>query len=380
MKNNKLLSVLITFIMLSISLTACANTPGEQGPKGEQGIPGLNGSDGRDGKDGSDGKNGSNGKDGSQGPQGEKGNDGVSIVSIIKTSSEGLVDTYTITYSDNKTSTFTITNGEKGDKGEDGETPYIGDNGNWWINETDTGISASGIKEESKLQGLNVLCVGDSITAGQGLTTQTRWANVLANKYNWNLSVQAQGGISMSNYYYRENEQTEVGCVSKIDYIANMSVKPDLVIVWGGHNDASYRHSPLGSFDDVSVKDTKGALATFADRYSFKGSIRYISEVVHKYAPKATLVFLTTEWTSTTPKNLQIPEGTSDTTMDFKEAIMNSGWRFGYNPIDMSLCGITPWTLSETTSDNVHPNEKGTKLIVDYLSSSLEDLHYILDD
>lgn len=32
--------------------------------------------------------------------------------------------------------------GPKGDPGNDGETPYIGDNGNWWIGETDTGVSA----------------------------------------------------------------------------------------------------------------------------------------------------------------------------------------------------------------------------------------------
>lgn len=28
--------------------------------------------------------------------------------------------------------------------GEDGETPYIGANGNWWIGETDTGVQAQG--------------------------------------------------------------------------------------------------------------------------------------------------------------------------------------------------------------------------------------------
>lgn len=38
-----------------------------------------------------------------------------SIVSIIKTGTEGLIDTYTITYNDGTTSTFTITNGEDGE-------------------------------------------------------------------------------------------------------------------------------------------------------------------------------------------------------------------------------------------------------------------------
>lgn len=32
----------------------------------------------------------------------------------------------------------------KGEPGKDGATPHIGDNGNWWVGETDTGIYASG--------------------------------------------------------------------------------------------------------------------------------------------------------------------------------------------------------------------------------------------
>ena len=54
------------------------------------------------------------------GPQGPKGDDGKSVNSIVKTSTSGLIDTYTITYSDNSTSTFTVTNGAKGDKGDEG--------------------------------------------------------------------------------------------------------------------------------------------------------------------------------------------------------------------------------------------------------------------
>ncbi|MBQ0008819.1 MAG: hypothetical protein KBS97_00845 [Firmicutes bacterium] len=59
-----------------------------------------------------------------KGDKGDAGDDGVSIVSVVKTSSEGLVDTYTITYSNSETSTFTVTNGEKGEKGDPGETAW----------------------------------------------------------------------------------------------------------------------------------------------------------------------------------------------------------------------------------------------------------------
>lgn len=52
------------------------------------------------------------------------GDTGNSIVSITKTSSEGLKDNYTITFSDGTSTTFTVTNGEKGDQGEKGKSAY----------------------------------------------------------------------------------------------------------------------------------------------------------------------------------------------------------------------------------------------------------------
>ena len=40
------------------------------------------------------------------------------------------------------------TNGQNGSDGKDGSTPFIGENGNWWIGETDTGVKAAGIDGE----------------------------------------------------------------------------------------------------------------------------------------------------------------------------------------------------------------------------------------
>lgn len=60
------------------------------------------------------GPKGDTGSTGPQGPQGETGPTGNGIASITKTGSSGLVDTYTITYTDGTTSTFTVTNGQNG--------------------------------------------------------------------------------------------------------------------------------------------------------------------------------------------------------------------------------------------------------------------------
>ena len=47
-----------------------------------------------------------------------KGETGNGIEKIEKTNTEGLIDTYTIYYTDKTTSTFQVSNGGKGDKGD----------------------------------------------------------------------------------------------------------------------------------------------------------------------------------------------------------------------------------------------------------------------
>ena len=361
------------------------------------------------------------------GPQGVQGEAGNGISSIKLTNTDGLVDTYTIYFTDGTTTTFTVTNGKEGlqgiqgETGKDGHTPVITiENGYWYIDGVNTLQPAQGIQGETgngissikltnteglvdtytiyftdgttttftvtngkdsndnnSLYGLNVLCVGDSITVGQGMNQNERWANVLAEKYDWNLTVNAAGGIPMSSYYYTENGLNDISICKKIEILAQMNEKPELIIVWGGHNDTSYRNSPLGSFDDIFEKDSTGVIPTYADKNSFKGSLRYISEVVHTFAPTSTMVVLTPEWTKSSPSTLKVPEGTTDTDWMFNDAIYEGAKYYGWVPINMQLCGITPYTKDIYTSDGVHPNKLGTELIVNYLSNELEKLNYI---
>lgn len=71
------------------------------------------------------GRDGTDGEQGEKGDRGEKGEDGlstaISVRSIEKTSTLGLVDTYTITYTDGTTTTFNVTNGSNGASGSDGK-------------------------------------------------------------------------------------------------------------------------------------------------------------------------------------------------------------------------------------------------------------------
>ena len=72
---------------------------------------------------------------------GDDGEAGNGIASITKTGTSGLVDTYTITYDDGDTDTFTVTNGSDGSKGDKGDKGDTGNTGNGISSVTKTGTS-----------------------------------------------------------------------------------------------------------------------------------------------------------------------------------------------------------------------------------------------
>ncbi len=85
----------------------------------------------------------------------------IKVVSIDLTAQSDNVRTYTITFSDGTTFTYEITNGI------DGLTPHIGTNGNWWVGDVDTEVSAYGLKGEK----------GDK--GDPGATGATAWASTI---------------------------------------------------------------------------------------------------------------------------------------------------------------------------------------------------------
>ena len=102
------------------------------GPEGPQGVPGKNGTDGADGAD------------------------GVGITTITSGQSsveeDKTVTPVTVQKSDGSSESFNVEakngidgqNGKDGVNGQDGITPTIGENGNWYLGETDTGKPSRG--------------------------------------------------------------------------------------------------------------------------------------------------------------------------------------------------------------------------------------------
>ena len=122
--------------------TGTQGPKGDKGDTGDKGEKGDKGDTGDKGDKGDKGDTGETGQQGEKGDKGDKGDSGTSIVKIEKTSSENGVDTYTITYSDNTTSTFQVTNGKDGTDA----SVSISEDGYWIVNGTKTDIPVTGAK------------------------------------------------------------------------------------------------------------------------------------------------------------------------------------------------------------------------------------------
>lgn len=231
------------------------------------------------------------------------------------------------------------------------------------------GLNGQPISAQNELFGLNVLCVGDSITQGQGLSVSDRWNEVLARKYGWNLVVRAQGGAPLSNY-----NKTQTAICEFIDYIATMTTKPDIVIVWGGHNDTGYRAAPFGDFEDSSCDNSSAALPTSkANRESFCGALRYIGECVHHFAPNAKLFYLTLLHAGGNNPIQKVMLNNTTELYKVSDAVEQASRMYSAKCINMGGCGINAvnGVAGQLTQDGVHPNLLGTKQIVNYLEKEL---------
>ncbi|MBE6647786.1 MAG: hypothetical protein E7611_09170, partial [Ruminococcaceae bacterium] len=116
---------------------------------GEDGKDGADGEDGKDGIDGAPGKDGADGADGLTPYIGENGNwwigdEDTGIKAAGEDGKDGADGNDGVDGEDGKDGA----DGAPGKDGADGLTPYIGANGNWWIGDKDTGVNAEGIKGE----------------------------------------------------------------------------------------------------------------------------------------------------------------------------------------------------------------------------------------
>ncbi len=120
--------------------------------------------------------------------------------------------------------------GEKGDTGADGQTPYIGTNGNWWIGETDTGVKAEGVDGANGVDGREVEFQVTETHIQWRYAGDSEWKDLLAledvNKNDDKLFVQIcyhlNGGVNSpenkNKEYLDDNQSVSLGVPEKAGY------------------------------------------------------------------------------------------------------------------------------------------------------------------
>lgn len=96
-----------------------------------------------------------NGKDGAKGDKGETG-----TTPQLKIGEDNL---WNVSY-DNGATWVSLGVKATGEDGKNGLTPHIGENGNWWVGDTDTGVSAKGDKGDTGAKGADGVSPTASVT------------------------------------------------------------------------------------------------------------------------------------------------------------------------------------------------------------------------
>ena len=187
------------------------------------------------------------------GADGSDGSDGVGIASISKTSSSGLVDTYTITYTDGDTDTFTVTNGEDGATGQTGAT------GNGIASITKTG--SSGLVDTYTILFTNGNSTTFTVTNGDDATVTivTSWSGTLSDSKvpseklvkNSLPTIQTSWGGTLSDSKVPSEKLVKNSLPTKLSDLTNDSdfietsstaglIKNDGTIMTGGTGSSNY--------------------------------------------------------------------------------------------------------------------------------------------
>lgn len=170
------------------------------------------------------------GPKGDTGATGATGATGNGIASITKTGTSGLVDTYTILYTNGSTQTFTVTNGAQGEAGQDGADGVGIDNVQ--IN-NNTGVLTVTLTDETEINAGNIYNIV-TISGTSGTITNPTTLLILSNKntvvqrsYNDPLMIwHHTDNLNHKQYFYRVTVDTGVlntGDVVQAQFVVDVS-------------------------------------------------------------------------------------------------------------------------------------------------------------
>ena len=237
------------------------------------------------------------------------------------------------------------------------------------------------------LSGLKLSILGDSISTFDGYiptdynifypgsgdisTVEKTWWLQVMNATGMELNANASSSNTTITGDSLDTTGSAPGCSTKrmIDLTpGDDGPAPDILIVFMGTNDF-LRSVELGTFTEPSPQD-EGVVNNFCDAYEL------MIQKLNALYPNAEIYFCTLLETNAGdvdeyPQSYPATNKNGNTIGDFNAEIATIASAYSYPVIDVHNCGITYETLDQYTSDGVHPNTEGAKLIAEYVTNAL---------
>ena len=247
-------------------------------------------------------------------------------------------------------------------------------------------IPTVGILQESMssfLQNKKVAIIGDSITYGTGASDDNhKYVNVFARLSGAIVKNLGIGGTCIAN-----NTTNNLGSDRFVTRATAQNISDcDLVIVFGGTNDFSYDSKPIGtgfteetivSHDNIGNKQT----IPTTDTDTFDGALHNLIQTIRTNSPATPIIMITPlnrgRYTSINPTSLEC-NVRGNYLSDFCDTMKSIGRFYSIPVLDLNsisnLDFSNPSIASEYSVDNLHPNDKGHKVIAELLYNFVKDV------
>ena len=229
-----------------------------------------------------------------------------------------------------------------------------------------------------------VALLGDSMTwiGGDSCQNETGWSHVLKESgLASTIDVYARSGATWTNTINTKrhpDHYTELlhddnvvynQAVRLIERADTSDTAPDLIILFAGANDAWFSSKRPGIFDDDDSEHSVTPDQLPGSHTSMAGSIRLVSEILQEKFPNATLLFVAP---------LQMSKTDAATIHHVADIIEATAKERGQTTLRADReTGITheqEAAAPRHTSDGVHTNPSGAKILGDYIIDHLQNL------
>lgn len=220
-----------------------------------------------------------------------------------------------------------------------------------------------------ELKNIKANFLGDSITEGIGTSSPDKIFHALLKEKYGLLAARnyGKGGtrIARQSEIKDPNEPRDKDFIMRAEEMDNDA---DLIVVFGGTNDYGNGQAPLGEITDKHI-------------FTFYGAVHTLCQNLIRKYPSGKIVFITPlhRWNENGGLGTWKPDGVKQHYLcDYAKAIKEVCELYSIPVLDMFGNGSMPLQIPEYSqvysTDGLHPNDEGHKILAKKLGKFLENL------